>query len=272
MELSMNLEYLSKDIGIEQAAQVVRNAGFRLLDYTPDVSKDWRADLYDILACFEKNGLTVYQCHAPFNRYHKYASAEKHRRLVDESLSAAVLLKAKYLVVHGDEFDFDNHTYSPKAALEYNYEYFAPIVERAEKHGVSIAFENVFEDHSNVPRNCSKTEELITLIDRFHYSSVCCCWDFGHGAVAYKEKQDEAIRLMGNRIRCTHVHDNYLNADLHLIPFFGSVDWRTCMNALKKGGLAEVLSFELVYGCVPLPVALSTMQLLYCMGEQLLAL
>ena len=53
MELSMNLEYLSKDIGIEQAAQVVRNAGFRLLDYTPDVSKDWRADLYDILACFE---------------------------------------------------------------------------------------------------------------------------------------------------------------------------------------------------------------------------
>ena len=270
MELCMNLEYLSKDIGLSEAVKAVKNAGFRLLDYTPDVSRDWRADIYEVLDCIESNGLQVYQSHAPFNRYLK-ASAEEHRRLVDESLSAAVLLGAKYLVVHGDEFDFSNLTYSPQTALDYNYDYFAPIVEKAEKYGVGIAFENVFEENQTAPRNCSKAEDLIALIDRFHCSCVCCCWDFGHGAVAYKEKQDEVIRLMGNRIRCTHVHDNYLYADMHLIPFFGKIDWRTCMNALKEGGMPEVLSFELVYGCVPLSAALPAMQLLYCLGEQLIS-
>ena len=268
MKLSINLQYLSKSIGLSEAAKAVKNAGFYLLDYTPDITQNWRADAERILDCFEKNELAVYQSHAPFNRYKRYGTAENHKRLVNESLDAAAEMGAKFLVVHGDEFDFDRLTYSPEAALQYNYEYFAP---GAEKYGVCIAFENVFED-MNVPRNCSKTEDLIALIEKFHCKTVCCCWDFGHGAVAYQEKQEAAIAQMGDKIRCTHVHVNYLNADMHLIPFFGKIDWKSCMNALKHSGQTEVLSFELVYGNIPLLAATDTMRLLHRMGEQLLTI
>ena len=272
MELCFNLEYLSKDIGISQAAKTVKEAGFHLLDYTPDVTQNWRGDLGQTQSCFERNGLSVYQCHAPFNRYHQYGSAENHKKLVDESLSAAIELSASYLVLHGDEFDFDRLVYSPEAALRFNYEYFAPVVERAEKHGVGIAFENVFEDDMNVPRNCSKTEDLNALIEKFHCDAVCCCWDFGHGAVSYQEKQSEAIEKMGNKIRCTHVHDNYLNADLHLVPYLGKIDWVSCVNALKLGGLPEVFSFELVYGHVPATAAAEFMGFLHRIGQRLLSI
>lgn len=270
MELCFNLEYLSREIGLSQAAEAVHGAGFHLLDYTPDVTQDWRADLEQTRRCFEQNGLSVHQCHAPFNRYGQYGSAEDHKKLVDESLSAAICLNARYLVVHGDEFDFDHLTYSPNAALQYNYAYFAPVVERAERHGVCVAFENVFED-MDVPRHCSKTEELAALVDAFRTEAVCCCWDFGHGAVSYGEKQHEAIATLSGKIRCTHVHDNYLQADLHLIPYLGKIDWTSCMGALSSGKMPEALSFELVYGHVPPCAALELMRFLYRIGQQLLS-
>lgn len=271
MELSFNLQYLSRDIGLSKAAEAAHGAGFRLLDYTPDVTQNWRADLDQTRRCFEKNGLSVHQCHAPFNRYRQYGSAEDHKKLVDESLSAAIDLNARYLVVHGDEFDFDRLAYSPKAALQYNYAYFAPVVERAEQHGVYVAFENVFED-MDMPRNCSKTEELTALADAFCSKAVCCCWDFGHGAVSYGEKQHEAIASMNGKIRCTHVHDNYLQADMHLIPYLGKIDWTSCMDALRAGGPPEALSFELVYGHVPSCAVPELMRFLYQIGRQLLSI
>ena len=270
MELGFNIQYLSKSIGTEEAARVLSGAGFRYLDYTPPLDKDWQREMDRAAESFIRHGLTVHQCHAPFNRYKRWGTKEHHKECVANSWEAAKALGAKYLVVHGDEFDFENMTYLPDAALLYNYDYFAPVVEQAEKAGVSVAFENVFED-MNVPRNCSKTEDLCALIDRFG-GAVCCCWDFGHGAVSYGEKNHEAIASMGGRIRCTHVHDNYLNADMHLVPFYGQMNWEKALQALTEGGKPEVMSFELVYGSLPEEIASIAAKQVYAVGEKLLSM
>ena len=269
MKLGFNIQYLSKSIGMEKAAKILSDAGFRYLDYTPPMDKDWQTEMDMAAECFIRYGMVVHQCHAPFNRYKRWGTIENHKERVAESLEAAKSLGAKYFVVHGDEFDFENLTYSPEKALLYNYDYFAPTVEKAEKYGISVAFENVFED-MDVPRNCSKTEDLCALIDRFG-GAVCCCWDFGHGAVSYGEQNDEAIASMGGRIRCTHVHDNYLNADMHLVPFYGKMNWEKSMQALKQGGIPDVLSFELVYGKLPEEIATVAAKQFYTVGEKLLS-
>ena len=159
---------------------------------------------------------------------------------------------AKYLVVHGDEFDFDNMQYSPEKALQYNYELFAPYVERAAKLGIKIAFETVFEDgYKNRPRFSSKIEDLKALIDKFNSCNVCCCWDFGHAGLSFGNDHAKNIEKMGSLIECTHVQDYGHNFDLHLLPFLGENDWAALMAALSKTGYSGNLTYELVYGAIP---------------------
>lgn len=119
MDISINLQYYSKNIGLEKAAKFVSDAGIKLLDYTPEPESP-KDEWQKALEIFTKNGIKVYQCHAPFNRYGTYG--ENHRKLLAESLDMAHFLGARYLVVHGDEFDFKNNKYSPEAALSYNYD------------------------------------------------------------------------------------------------------------------------------------------------------
>ncbi len=248
MELSVNIQYYEKNVGMEKAAKIVSDAGIKLLDYTPSPNAD-KSEWNKTLEIFNKNGLKVHQCHAPFNRYGQYG--EQHKQLLSNSLDMAVFFGAKYLAVHGDEFDFNNKKFSPEAALTYNYEYFAPTVELAAKNKIYVAFENVFEDNfGGNPRYCSEPDDLIKLIDKFNNRYVCCCWDFGHGAVQLGNKCDNGITKLGNRIRCTHVHDNAYDHDSHLVPFFGQIDWNKNMNAIKNTP-CDVLSFELVYGNIP---------------------
>ena len=272
MELAVNMEYFTKDIGLAGAAGVLQEAGFHYVDYTPELmnykSSEWEKEL----ELLQDHGIQVYQCHAPVNRYKQYPSAEVHKRLLEVSLDAAVMAKAKYLVVHGDEFDIEREVYSPERALQYNYELFAPIVDRAVKEDIKIAFETLFQDVVPFPRYGSKVEELTTLIDRFSCSQACCCLDFGHASVAFQEKLPEAIEAIGDRIQCTHVHDNYLDSDLHLIPLLGKIDWPACMKALRGSTNIEVFNFELAYGHVTETTASCLAKLMYATGREMMRL
>lgn len=134
MEIAMNLHYYKKAATIEEAASALSNAGIKLLDYTPRPNATQEA-VDEALRVFDKTGLHVYQCHAPFNRYGGYGDTENHKHLLAESLDFAEIFGAKYLVVHGDEFDFDIMQYSREAVLDYNYEYFAPVGRYCRKKG-----------------------------------------------------------------------------------------------------------------------------------------
>ena len=232
MKLGMNIKYFSRDVGMETAAKILQESELLFLDYTPSFNETDR-EVENTISIFEKYNLSTYQTHAPFNRYGTFKSAEEHKAAVARCLENTVRLGAKFMVVHGDEFDFDNMEYSKKAVLQYNYEFFFPFIEEAEKNGITVAFENVFEDSPNRPRFCSETDDLAELIHKFNTKNVCACWDYGHGAVANHEAHGDSIRLLGKTIQCTHVHDNYFGHDSHMIPFFGKIDWADCMDATK---------------------------------------
>ena len=90
-------------------------------------------------------------------------------------------------------------------------------------------------------------DELIALIDRFDHPLVTCCWDSGHARLAFtRAGMPDAMRALGSRITCTHIHDNYYNRDLHVLPFQGDIDWREQMATLKEIGYKGDLSFETV--------------------------
>ncbi len=267
MELATSFEYLLKTMDCDTAAKALSNAGITLINFTPRTEEEQA----QAAQAFEKYGLRVYQTHAIFNRYDGM-DAEDHKKTVMLNLCSTHVLGAKYMVVHGDEFDFGNIPYTKEAALDYNYEYFAPVVEKAEKLGIKIAFENVFEDMPEKPRFCSEAEDLIRLIARFHTPTVCACWDTGHAAVSFQENHITALENVGKRIECTHIHDNNFDRDKHLDPFDGKIDWKTCMAALREKTNVKVLCFEPVYGEVPVTRADAYCERIRKIGDTLLRL
>ena len=249
MEYSICIDYIAKTMPMERAAQMVSAAGFTALDYTPPVKEDnWEEVMAEHMNIFAANNLHVHQTHAPFNRYNR--CGDKLPLYIERTLQASVAMNASYMIAHGDEFNFKELQYTPERALEFNYELFAPFVEKASKAGLGVAFENVFED-ANRPRFCSDVSELKALIQRFNTPTVSCCWDFGHAHVACGKEQPEQLKAIAELVTCTHIHDNYYGKDLHLPPFLGEIDWAACMAQLKNVGYKGNLNFEFVYGAIP---------------------
>ena len=135
MEYGINVQFFAKDLGLERAAELVAQAGFTQLDYTPALQReDWEKQTREAIKIFESNGLSVHQTHVPFNRYGNYG--DQHKACVDRCAAVTEMLGAKFMVAHGDEFDFERMTFTPEAALAYNHSLFFPYVERAARGAI----------------------------------------------------------------------------------------------------------------------------------------
>ena len=245
MEYGININFFARYLGIKAAAEMVAKSGFTMLDYNPYVNKDsWESDMKEAVKIFDFYGLTVHQTHAPFNRYGSYG--DKHQLCLQRCAEATEFMGAKFMVAHGDEFDFERLTFSPDAALEYNHNLFGPFVERAKQAGYKVAFETVFED-MNCRRYTSKADELIELIGSFNSENAVCCWDFGHSNVAFGKDAPKVIGKLGKLIQCTHLHDN-TGTDSHQMPMTGDIDWKATIGAFKDIDYKGVMSVEYAHG------------------------
>lgn len=249
MQYGINIDFFAKTMGMPKAAELIAKAGFTQLDYTPPLkSEHWKEDMKEALAVFNDHGLTVHQTHAPYNRYGAYK--ENYALCLARCAEATAYMDAKFMVAHGDEFDFENRSFSAEAALEYNHNIFAPYVTQAGKDGYQVAFETVFEDCGR-RRYTSDADELLALINSFDSENAVCCWDFGHAFIAFKKNMPEMIRKLGHLIRCTHLHDNNSWSDTHQIPMSGDIDWKATMDAFHQIEYPGIMSIEYAHGHMP---------------------
>ena len=112
---------------------------------------------------------------------------------------------------------------------------FASLVDYSVKRNINLAFENqrklaniawAFEEFANVP-------------------TVGFCWDVGHEGCFTQGR--EYMPLFGNKLICTHIHDNdnRYNHDLHQIPFDGSLDFYRVARHIRNYGFAGTLMLEI---------------------------
>lgn len=249
MEFGINIGYVSNMVGMEKAAELIAKTGFTCVDYTPPVKKDdWKEIFESDIQIIKKYGLRVEQTHGPFNRYGSYG--ETHAQAIERVYEATVLSGAKFIAIHGDEYP-DNTPFDEETALKYNHDMYLPYIKRAEKDGIKLAFETVFEDgYKGLRRFCSKAEELVALIESFNSPAAVCCMDFGHLYAQYKENHVEEFRKLAPYIQCTHTHDNH-GSDQHEMPFMGKVEWETCVKLMKEAGYNGSICLEYVYGKMP---------------------
>lgn len=190
----------------------------------------------------KKYGLTAVQSHLYY--YYLLTSAE----ILDEELEHRIMreievsgkLGIPWCVWHPRAYQTGG--YSKELSFEWSQKTVSKYLRQAEKYNTGIALENLFS-WANVTMYCPEYKDLAELCDSFNSERVGICWDTGH-ANLMKFDQSEAIKYLGDRIKCTHIHNNYKGDDLHLPPDAGTIEWDKVMKAFKDIGYQGPLTLE----------------------------
>ena len=235
----------------EKKCRYAAQAGFRAVsvnfndmdDRSPEA---WAAAPENILRILEQNGLSCVQTHLPY--YDLRISAEitddALENAIDHSIQVAGAIGAPWNVYHPRSAV--NAGYSAAKTLEENVRRIFGYLETAEKYGTGIALENlpIFKDIIPImPFYPNNSGDLCELVDNLTCDRVGICWDTGHANLMDID-QAKAIRQMGERLKVTHIHNNFKFYDLHLTPDNGNIDWKSVMTALAEVGYDGPLTLE----------------------------
>lgn len=228
---------------ITDSVRLLSEAGYRVLDMnfhdcatfqTPFREDGWEAWTEEIQETAERCGIEFSQGHSHFYNY--CDPSVPNREFLDEiirrGIVAAGRLGIKWLVIHAGT-DFGSASLV-KSSREKSIEYFKPVIELAAEHHVGIAIENLWDLNISPKRRYTTTaEELVELVDSLHYDNVGICWDAEHASIM-EQNQKPALRLVGDRLKATHISDHSGKHNDHILPFMGVTDWPEVMEALKE--------------------------------------
>ena len=242
--------------GFDFCVELCAKAGYKCLDLNlceamnPNSrlrGDDWEKYIDDIAELGKRWGIEFVQSHLPY--YDIFANNNPaHVNLMEELIRRSIIasgrLGIKWAVTHPGTF----YGAGPDTgkSLEKNIEYYSVHLETAKKAGTGIALENDFEYQAPHYRRIfgADISELCLLADAFKDPSVGVCYDFGHANLCGGFHR-ENLRIIGSRLRATHIQDNHFHHDDHLMPFFGKTDWPDAMAGLAEIGYDGDLTYEI---------------------------
>ena len=252
MKLATNLMGFHHLFGLEKTIDIFAEAGFDGIDFNSDIQhlyddshdKNYYTELKKYA---EDKGIVFSQAHAPFASVFPEEEKTKQRFCeIVNGMKHSAWVGAEMIVVHPstqlDVKDSANH----EALFESDMNLYTKLIPYAEEFGIKIAIENI---NGAITRNA---EGLIKVFDALNNDAFVVCFDVGHGNII-GENPAEMIRKLGNRIKCTHVHDNDGTGDRHTLPFYGNVDWDDVMKAFAEINYTGDLSYESGYFVRELP-------------------
>ena len=208
--------------------------------------ENWRENVRAVRARAEERGLAIFHTHAPFK--YRYLDREAPEfplcdEMMHRSLEATALLGAKHAVVHPVVRPDRSAT-----EVSESIQALGPLADNARGFGVRLAVENM---------SSSEPEEIRTIADAV---DADICWDAGHAHI-HGLDQEESLKLLGQRVKVLHLHDNYgsrgrsireaSKSDLHQPPYYGDLDWQSLLRGLKAIGFTGGFNFEVASARLP---------------------
>ena len=188
----------------------------------------------EIAGALRDHNLTLHALHAPaerdFNPVHESSAPlsisdpERVRRLeaVDEikrALDVAEYLPFRYLVQHmgGSRDAADARRFDAAfSSLEHLHVF-------AKERGVTLALENT-------PGELATPANLRQFIIDTRLTDLRLCFDIGHAHIG--DGVMASIEPMREFLATSHIHDNHGIKDEHLLPYEGSIEWKSALPAL----------------------------------------
>lgn len=257
MLLSTQTDRLSSKLGYEKAITILAHAGYDAYDFTqfhpviendPLYTENYREYAHSLRRLADSLNIICNQSHAPFPT--STGDAEKDAMIfrdIVRSIEIASILGAKCIVVH------------PKQHLPYranadtlkqmNLEFYRELIPYAEKFGIKIAVENMWQTNpvgrrTIVDSTCSRVTEFCEYIDMLDSPWIVACLDIGHTALV---GEDIGLMIKGlgkDRLKALHVHDVDGVNDLHTLPFTSNIDYPRVASLLHEIGYEGDLTFE----------------------------
>lgn len=217
----------SDELSLESQAELMKENGFtRTFDFSTSKSASAKG-----AALMAKYGISFDTLHAPFGGINSMwkpgeDGEEMLSKLID-GVNKCTIVGAKTLIVH-----LSSGIPAPRIT-DIGFSRYDRLMEHASKKNIKIAYEN-----QRFVANISAVMES--------YENAGFCWDVGHEACfAFGRKY---MPLFGDRVCALHLHDNHkvFNADEHLIPFDGKVDYECIAKTLYEFKYTGTLMLELV--------------------------
>lgn len=196
-------------------------------------------------ALAEEAGIRIWQVHGPW-RWPAADTTEEDRaermEKMKYSIRAAALLGSKNWVIHPimPYGVMEADTEEAQLTWDMNLAFMKELLKTAKAYDVTICLENLPMPHFSLSTP-EKILELANTIDDDHFQ---ICLDTGHVSVFRELDLATEVFRLGSKIRVLHVHDNTRWMDLHLMPFFGRLDWKAFADALKSIDFDGCFSLE----------------------------
>lgn len=235
---------IAYDEHFEKKCRFASEVGFKYIavnfhDMPNTEDSDFDYALTHIPSILKKYNLEAVQTH--LYCYHPYLSSEKvdekteHRIMREIEVSGKI--GAKWCVWHPRYYVTDG--YNEEKTIKISVERISGYLKQAKLYNTGIAIENLHSDMC-----CADYKELARLHDCFDQDNIGICYDFGHAHLKGFD-QVEAIEFLGERIKCTHIHNNFgHNTDYHHPPDIGQIKWEPIMKALKEIGYSGPYTLE----------------------------
>lgn len=182
----------------------------------------------------DESGVEIYQVHGPWHWPPNDTTKElRDQKLehVKRSMWAASVLGCKHWVIHPimpcgiSERDTDE----AKITLDINLDFMRKALSIAKEYGITICLENM------PMRNFSLATpyDILNFVKLINDENFKICLDTGHVATFPELDVAKAVVDLGSEIRAFHIHDSFPDRDLHLLPYFGTINWKDFSAALK---------------------------------------
>ena len=248
MKLAIQIAY--NDL-FEKKCKFASEGGFRyisanLSEILDKTESDWDRVTEDILRILEENKLECVQTHPYYYdlRVSSEITEERYEFAIKQAIKTSGKIGAKWCAMHPRTSISSG--YAASKSLRDNQKYFSEYLEYAYKYNTGLAAENLplFPDVvPTMPFYSFSPEDLINLVDNFNDERVQVCWDFGHAHLINMD-QAAAIKILGDRIKITHVHNSFTDGDYHLTPDQGTIKWDKVMAAMGEIGYDGPLTSE----------------------------
>lgn len=137
------------------------------------------------------------------------------RKRMEQSMAIAQELGGKGVVFHSGLISGLKHKKYLENWYDIHEEWFRYLLDKYS--GLSVFLENTFE---NEPGTLLELKQRLKDVDRFQL-----CLDYGHAVLSLTEPEKWVADWAGN-IGHIHLNDNDLQADYHMVPGEGAIDYK----------------------------------------------
>ena len=190
-------------------------------------------------------GIEIHQAHGPWRSPPRDETLEDRAERMDKmkkSIRLTSLLGCKNWVIHplmpfgADDMDTGNE----KGTWNINIRFMKELLITAKEYGITICLENM----PMTKFSMAKPAAILNFVEEIGDENFKICLDTGHASMFNDLSLSDEVRRLGDKIKVLHVHDNKCGKDLHLMPYFGTIDWKAFARSLKDIGFDGVFSLE----------------------------